>query len=458
MGSDVTKDVLEKRIKELETALLELYIFNDNLNEKNNRYRSTIRHVSDIVFTHDLEGNYLETDMPEIKSKNNLSGYNESDLTGKNVAEFLPQRLKHGFSDYLERIKSNGSDEGTMIFETKDKEERYIWYSNSIQYENGKQIVRGIARDITESIQAKRMLRANQELLAQVVEGNSIPTFVINEDHEIIFWNHACELLTGIYASEIKGTRNHWKAFYTESQPTLADLVLSQASKKEIRKQFGNKFYQSRNIPGAYQCEKYFSSLGGSKGKWLFLTAAPLKNHNGETTGAIETLQDITGRKLAETELARAHASLEKKVKQRTRSLQEANTALKVLLKKRDDDKKELEGKMLFNIRELVMPFVEMLKNGSLSEKQKLCVEMVETNLNEVISPFIHGASFDLLRLTPSEIQIANLIKQGKSSKDIARALNLSSRTVDFHRDNIRKKLNINGKKINLRSYLISSE
>ncbi len=104
------------------------------------------------------------------------------------------------------------------------------------------------------------------------------------------------------------------------------------------------------------------------------------------------------------------------------------------------------------------MPYINKLKEGNLKDRQHVYLEIIESNLNDIISPFIQGMSFEMLKLTPSEIQIANLIKQGKGSKEIATTLNLSSRTIDFHRDNIRKKFNINGKKINLRTYLLSNE
>ena len=458
MTKRLSYEELETRVRQLEESLELIGDSNDSLNTIAARYENTIRHISDFVFAHDLEGNFVETDMPDMKSINKSTGYSSEDLTGQNIEDFIPERFKSEFKGYMARLDRNGKDEGPMIFKTKNMDERYIWYSNSLMEDSGEKIVRGIARDITDSIHTKRLIKESQKLLTQVVESSSIPTFVIDEKHEIIFWNHACEILTGILASEVTGTSDQWKAFYPNHQPTLADLVVKQASKNEFRSQFGNKYYPSRNIPGAYQCEKYFDTLGGSKGKWLFFTAAPLKNNQGEITGAIETLQDITGRKQAENGLAKAHKDLEKKVKQRTQSLLETNTALKVLLKKRDDDKKDLEGKMLFNVRELVMPYINKLKESRLKEKQQVYLEIIESNLNEIISPFIQGMSFEMLKLTPSEIQIANLIKQGKGSKEIATTLNLSPRTIDFHRDNIRKKFNINGKKINLRTYLLSNE
>ena len=193
-----------------------------------------------------------------------------------------------------------------------------------------------------------------------------------------------------------------------------------------------------------------------SRGKWLFVTAAPIKDSEGNITGAVETLLDITEKKRAEQNLLKMHEALEEKVKDRTQSLEEANIAMKVLLKKREEDRRDLEDQMLINIREIILPYLERLKNSPLKENQKVYLDIIQRNLLDIASPFMRGLSDTFHRLTPAEIQIINLIKQEKTSKEIADFLNISPRTVEFHRDNIRKKLGIKNRKINLRSYLLS--
>lgn len=111
---------------------------------------------------------------------------------------------------------------------------------------------------------------------------------------------------------------------------------------------------------------------------------------------------------------------------------------------------------MLINIREIVLPYLERLKSSPLKDNQKVYLDIIERNLLDIASPFMKGLSEVFHRLTPSEIQIINLIKQDKTSKEIADFLSVSPRTVEFHRDNIRKKLGIKKQKINLRSYLTS--
>ncbi|RLC08108.1 MAG: hypothetical protein DRI57_24655 [Deltaproteobacteria bacterium] len=107
-------------------------------------------------------------------------------------------------------------------------------------------------------------------------------------------------------------------------------------------------------------------------------------------------------------------------------------------------------------MNELVMPFFEKLKSSGLNDRQKGFADVVEPNLNDIVSPFVHGLSAGYLKLTPSEIQVANLVKHGRSTKDTAELLSLSARTVETHRDNIRKKLGLKNKKVNLRTHLLS--
>jgi DNA-binding NarL/FixJ family response regulator len=163
---------------------------------------------------------------------------------------------------------------------------------------------------------------------------------------------------------------------------------------------------------------------------------------------------EVRERKQAE----KALKTREKELKSKTAQLQELNSALKVLLAQKDEDRIELEERMVSNVRELVFPYLAKLNNGKLSEKEKALVNIIETNLKEIMSPFAHSLTGVYTGLTPTEIQVANLIRQGKTTKDIAELSNLSPRTIEFHRDNIRTKLGIKNKKINLRSQLLSLE
>ncbi len=139
-----------------------------------------------------------------------------------------------------------------------------------------------------------------------------------------------------------------------------------------------------------------------------------------------------------------------------TDNLEEANIVLKVLLKRRDEYKIGLEEKILLNTKQLDVPFLEKLKMSGLDEKQNTYGNILELNLNDIISPFSQRLFAKFLNFIPSEIQVANLLRQGKTSKEIAELIHFSPRTVATYRENIRKKLGLNNKIINLKSYLSS--
>ncbi len=144
--------------------------------------------------------------------------------------------------------------------------------------------------------------RLDGELLSQVLQKISVPTFVIDQEHIVIHWNKALENLTGYQASEMVGTDDHWKAFYPLQKPLLADLVVDNVRENMIAGYYDGKYRKSLLSEGAYEVEDYFPNLGNS-GRWLFFTATQIPDSDGVILGAVQTLQDVTERKIVENEL-----------------------------------------------------------------------------------------------------------------------------------------------------------
>jgi DNA-binding CsgD family transcriptional regulator len=183
-----------------------------------------------------------------------------------------------------------------------------------------------------------------------------------------------------------------------------------------------------------------------------------LPDKDGIPIESVGIIREITDRKRMENELRAAKAELEDKVEERTRALEETNVALRVLLQKRDDDRLALEQKIVSNVNELVSPYLQKLKESRMDDKQDMYLRAVEMSLNNIVSPFVQNLSTKFLKLTPTEIQVANFVKNGKTTKEIADVLNLSIKTVETHRKNIRKKIGISNRKSNLRAYLLNTE
>ena len=160
------------------------------------------------------------------------------------------------------------------------------------------QLVGIMQRRNSRYLQVERELVESEQTLSQIIQGSTIPTFVINKNHLVTHWNRALERLTGVPAEQVVGTNRHWAPFWLQERPTMADVILDQIGEEEIKKLYGRKWRKSALIGGAYEAEVFFPNLGESGKCWF--TAAPIKAPDESIIGAIETLWDKTEDKLAE--------------------------------------------------------------------------------------------------------------------------------------------------------------
>lgn len=238
------------------------------------------------------------------------------------------------------------------------------------------------------------------------------------------------------------------------------------------------------------RCSHTIEVINRRLGKVFAITASPVLDDEGRVVGMVHVTRDITDRKLAEEGLVKARAELEERVQVRTReltrlnqrlqseiserrkaeddllrrteeldfktrTLEEANVALRVILKTREEDKLEMEEKVMANLKNLVRPYLEKMATCGLEGEALACLRGLRSSLDELVSSFARDLTAPALNLTPREIQVAGLIKEGRTSKEIAGFMNVSPRTVEFHRENIRKKIGLVNRKVNLRSQLM---
>jgi PAS domain S-box-containing protein len=191
--------------------------------------------------------------------------------------------------------------------------------------------------------------------LSELLDGHPVATFVIDMDHVITHWNKACEHLLGWGTDEMVGTRKHWQAFYTKPRPLLADLIVDNIDPATDRN-FRDKYKPSPLIEGAYEEEDFFPNIGAA-GHWLQFTAAPLRGRDGQLVGAIQSLRDVTERRVAENALRRAHDNLEHTVRQRTAQLAEdirQRQSAEEELRRRNIELTELNDKLILTQQQLV--------------------------------------------------------------------------------------------------------
>lgn len=170
-----------------------------------------------------------------------------------------------------------------------------------------------------------------------------------------------------------------------------------------------------------------------------------------ELTLAIEALES-SNQKYRETatRLQKTEAALAEKAN----DLLGTNQALQQMMRKNEEDRKEIEEKVLFAVHEMVEPYMEKLEKSPLNDYQQSFLNIIRTNLSEIVAPFMKDLGHKYFRLSPAELNIANLIRLGTSTKDIADQLKMTKRTVDFHRDRIREKIGIKNTKSNLKAVL----
>ena len=156
-------------------------------------------------------------------------------------------------------------------------------------------------RDITKQKLFEAELKEKEHLLSQIIDGCPVPMFVIDEDHKVTHWNRACEAMIDTKSSEVVGTKDQWKGFYSEPRPVLADLVLDNNT-SGLTEYYSGHSAASTLIENGWEATDHFPNFNAGE-KWLYFTAAPLQNQEGKVIGAVETLQDVSNQKEYETQL-----------------------------------------------------------------------------------------------------------------------------------------------------------
>jgi PAS domain S-box-containing protein len=330
-----------------------------------------------------------------------------------------------------------------------------------------------VRRELAERERTEAVLRESEERYRTLLESSPDPIVVYDMQGVATYVNPAFEQTFGLLRDELLGKQINFVP--QENWPETKKAIENMLSGKKI------KLFETRRLT--------------KDGKVLDvqISSTLYRGSNGRPVGNIVILRDISARKRAEEELQKYHGHLEDLVAERTAALastnvklkreidgrkriekalrkrekelkaqshhlEEVNTALRVLLQQREEDKKELSGIVLSNVKEFVNPYLQKVKDGRLDTRQRTFVGILESNLNNIISPFISRVTSKLVNLTPVEIRVSGLVKEGKTNKEIAELLLISKNTVLFHRHNIRSKLGLKNKKINLRSHLLSFE
>jgi PAS domain S-box-containing protein len=407
--------------------------------------RNVIDSSMDMIITSNKDRNIVEFN----KAAEKTFGYGREEVIGK-LADILYADPQEGLAVHKTTVEQ-GKCAQEILNKRKSGEAFPSFLSASLLRDAHGEVmgVMGVSRDITTHKQSEEMLLESEAQKQALLDGSPDLILQIDTDMRILWANKSAIDMS----NDILG-QTCYKGFANKDDSCEDCPCKRCMSTGKIER--GVMHYP---VIKGIQGESYWENIG-----------VPIKDSADRITGAIEIKRNVTKRIEVEQALQRTLDELEERVTERTFELQEVNkelnekranldeinAALRVLLQKRDQDKRELEDKVLSNIKELVEPHLKKLKESGLNESQNTYLSILESNLGNIISPFSRTLSSRYVNLTPSEIQVADLVKQGQPTKEIAKHLYSSTSAVNFHRNNIRKKLGLKNEKINLRSYLLS--
>lgn len=259
---------------------------------------------------------------------------------------------------------------------------------------------------------------------------------------KVIAWNRLMEAMTGVKAQDIlhQGDCACGVPFYGYRRPILGSLVLNPNADVEKNYTVLRKGEQDGWVGEA-------EIVGREKGvrRIVWAKASRLREPGGKIVGVVEIVKDITSEKRIQQQL--------EELEERVRRL---STGLKVVLEQREKDKRDFREDVVANVQRLIVPYIARLRSQRLLPDQVAYLNLIESSLDAIVSPFLRNAAVRHRNLTRREVEIATLIKQGRSTKQIAELLSLSPRSVDFHRYNLRCKLGVGSTRENLTSVLRS--
>ena len=441
----------------------------DALHKSMERYRQILDNVSDAVYKINPEGFFTYLNDTAMKR----TGLTPETYPSCHYLELVVPDHRDLVRDRFERVMNGGANPPYELRVIARTGGSYIVEVQSKPiFENGSVVeMLGISRDITARKQAEELLvhakailermveertgelarksagleqeierrkivegklRESEDRYRAIFENTGTAMLIVGEDSTIFLVNAEYEKMSGYRRREVEG-KIRWTEFLSEGDlrqmnpPPNGHRGSAPLTVRHYECQAVDKYGQIRD---------------------LFATAS-------EIPGAgqwIVSLLDITTRKRSEQTVRKREEELGAK----TRELEEVNTALKVLLKRREEDRKETEERVSSNIQDLVLPHLSKLKKRLPGARERSHVNTIESILKGIISPFTQKLSSRTLNFTPKEIQVANLIKEGKTTKEIAEHLDVSKSAIDTHRHHIRNKLGLKKKRVNLTSYLHS--
>ena len=438
----IMKPLRKKEIKNaIEIALYKAQM-QQQLKENIEKYKGLVETCFDgIAVVQDFKIKYVNPSLIRM-----LGCQSPEEITEQNFENFISYEYRDIMKKMAEDKLNGKAVPDRYIFKSRRLDGTFFdaEITSSVITYNGDIAIQGILRDISEEKKARELLQESEGKLNAMLQSIGDHVAMIDKDLNILWVNEATKK---VFGDDIVG-KKCYSTYHQRKKPCKPHPchVLRTFKTGMVHQQ------ESKVVINDGQTLTYYCTAN-----------VALRDDSGKPKAVIEVCQNISEYTRLKRELQESRDQLERKVVERTReleiktkSLEEVNTALKVLLNKRHEDKKELEENVLSNVKGLVLPYIDKIYKTRINEQQKTFLSIIETNIEEIVSPFYKKLGLKYYTLTPRELNITNLIKNGSTTKQIAKILNISSKTVDTHRKNIRRKIGIENKKVNLRSHLLN--
>jgi len=355
-------------------------------------------------------------------------GYTRRDVLGRDILSFVAAHDRESTARHLQKAlrgEKNPEIKVEVLAADGSPHTLLISKNQARLYEGGAPVgVLIVGVDITENIRYKEALRTEETRYRMFFENTGTAMMIAEADMTIALANREFEELIGFPRDEVVGTRP-WTDFVSPDDV-------------ERMKEF-HRLRRENTGKAPHRYEFRLIDRGGSvKDVMVSVSLIP------ETERSIASLIDITDLRRAEKALA-----------EKNLELLEKNAAMRQLTQQVSDERDRINQNIAVNIEHLLLPLIRKIKLRS-PDSEHPYFDVLEENLERMTAGFGKEIIHRRPVLTQKEIQICNLIRGGLSSKEIADLAHVSLQTVHTHRRNIRKKLNIHNKRVNLTSYLNS--
>ncbi|WP_300673118.1 PAS domain S-box protein [Desulfoluna sp.] len=417
----------ETKIQELTRRIHELVL--------NDRFMGLLEKALDAVYVIDFLGNFIDANDTALV----MLGYDREELPTLNFFDLIREDQKTHAIGILANPKKRTGFTEALEFHVRRKDGSHIWISTRarlIKEDDVPVRLHGIAVDITDQKNREEELKNREETLIMALEGAELGVWYWRVDEKVVTLERSWGKRFGVESGESMPQSEFLARLHPSERPLVSGAF-------------------TLHLKGETDAVHVRHRLKGRDGTWLWMSTrgkAVEKNTDGHVLTIAGTFLDVTRQVRMEKALERRKAEVEEKVSR----LEESQAALRALLTQREKDREELGENMTATLRHLVLPSLEKISEQTLSPIQEKHLETAVQSLSEIISPFSRRLASPFINLTPMELKVAEFIRQGLTSKEMAAMLHLSKGTIDFHRNNIRKKLGLNNSGANLRTQLLS--